>query len=220
MEIRIRENGKVVSEKTFCEMYSNISFPQPLPAGEIILADNPIADVVISIPPPPILRYQSLIKDGIELVDGQWQTKWLINPLSDEAISLLLSQEKSLILTKIDEEVDSVYAAVIGNRGSEYTLAEAEAINFRNNSYIGRVPDSIQSWASAKKQTPQWAADNIISTASQWRVAQATIRTARLGYKEDVRACSTLDELEVVHAGWVTFLGNMQAQLGLSSARS
>jgi len=214
MELRIRETGAVITEHAFRELFDNISFPQPLPAD---ILDEYGADEVVYVAPPAITLTQTVDRQGAEQVNGQWQARWVVTEHPADVVADMLAQSKSQMLLQIDAEVDSIYAAVMGNRASEYTLAESDAIDYKGNSYAGTVPASVQAWASAKGQTARWAADDILATATQWRAAQATIRTARLGYKEAVRASATLEALETVRTGWIGFVRTARAQLGLPS---
>jgi hypothetical protein len=114
----------------------------------------------------------------------------------------------------IDADTDSLYAAVMGNREPEYTLAEYEAKGFVEAGYEGAVPDSIGAWATAKAWTAQHAADDILATAAQWRGAQKAIRANRLLRKEQVRTAGTVAEMNAAVAAWRAFHKATQAALG------
>ena len=116
------------------------------------------------------------------------------------------------LLTKIDADVDAIYVAVQGNRGAEYALAESEAQAFKDAAYTGPAPSSVASWATAKGQTSQWSADNILATAGAWRYAMRVIRTQRLAHKELAR---TSPDLKVVQASWDTFVKGIRTQLNV-----
>jgi hypothetical protein len=122
--------------------------------------------------------------------------------------------EKDALIKEIDADVDGIYAAVIGNRQSEYALAESDASAYKAAGYTGAVPQSVQAWATASKQTAQWAADDILATAVQWRGAQSTIRENRLQRKEDVRNAETAAQMAEARAAWSSFVAAIRAQLG------
>jgi hypothetical protein len=116
---------------------------------------------------------------------------------------------------KIDADVDAIYADAIGNRTSEYELAETEALAFKAASYSGTAPSSVQSWADAKKQTTKWAADNIIATSTGWRTAQSAIRAQRLLSKESAKIAADMAALSTVRSTWSTFVVMVRTQLGI-----
>lgn len=74
MEIRIREDGSVVTDSEFRAMHPNTSFG-PLDAETL---DAFGADVVLEGPQPSHTLYQYIQRDGAEEVDGQWFTKWIV----------------------------------------------------------------------------------------------------------------------------------------------
>jgi len=126
-----------------------------------------------------------------------------------------LAQQKTSLVAKIDADVDSIYAALLGNREAEYTLAEKEATAYRAAGYTGTVPASVQAWSTAKVQTATWATDDILSAAATWRTAQVAIRANRLALKEAARNAVDAAALATVQAQWAWFLAVIKPQLGL-----
>lgn len=124
-----------------------------------------------------------------------------------------VEDQKKNLITRIDADADAIYASALGNRETEYKQAEAEASAFRAAGYLGQVPEYVQAWASVKGASAQWAADNILSTATAWRAAQAQIRTNRLACKEAARAATTAEELAPVVAQWDAFVVAITTQL-------
>lgn len=119
-------------------------------------------------------------------------------------------------MQKIDADTDALYAAVIGNRAAEYTVAEAEATAFADGGYTADpAPASVASWATAKGWTAQAAADDIIATASAWRTAQAAIRANRLLRKEQARTAADLAALATTRAQWAGFVAAIREKLGV-----
>lgn len=117
------------------------------------------------------------------------------------------------LLKQIDVDTDAIYAAVQGNRVSEYEQAEIDANAYKAAGYAGTVPGSVASWATAKGQTTTWAADDILATAAAWRGAISAIRANRLLRKEQTRVAT---DLAPVAAGWAAFVVAIRAALGVT----
>lgn len=120
---------------------------------------------------------------------------------------------KAKAIWQVDADVDAVYVATVGNRQMEYVLAESEANIYKSAGYTGTVPLTVQSWATAKQQPAKWAADDILATAAVWRNVQASLRTNRLQYKEDMRNVPDAAALDVKIAAWKAYLTALQSQL-------
>jgi hypothetical protein len=119
-------------------------------------------------------------------------------------------------IKRIDRDVDAIYAGVIGNRASEYTLAESEAGAYKSAGYpASPVPESVQAWADAKAKTPAWAADDIIATATQWRTAQGILRSNRLSAKESVRMATDKAGIDTAMAAWAAFVDATKTGLNI-----
>lgn len=130
------------------------------------------------------------------------------------------SNYKADCVGSIDDDADDIRRAVLGARTTEYQQAETDADNFKTAGYTGTVPDSVQSWLNAKNAvganwTAQQAADDILTTASQWRSAQTQIRFNRLLRKEQAKAAPTQVDLDTAMSAWRTFRDQMRSQLGL-----
>lgn len=123
--------------------------------------------------------------------------------------------DKESFIRQIDVDVDEIYSAVIGGRATEYALAESEAAAYKAAGYVGDAPASVQTWAVVKNQTAQWAADNILTTATTWRAAQSAIRANRLRRKEDARNATTADQLASARQAWASFRIAIRTQLGI-----
>jgi hypothetical protein len=100
----------------------------------------------------------------------------------------LLDQEFAIpaCLARIDAAADQLIHAVIGNRGIEYTVAEAEALQYTADNYTGDAPHSIESWSDASGLTLQGATENILAKAAQWRGISRSLRSSRLLAKHDI----------------------------------
>lgn len=145
-------------------------------------------------------QLQSLTSDITAVLDGAG------------LLGKVRSDMKSRLIKKIDTDADAIYQAVQGSRGSEYALAEADAVAFKAAGYTGSVPASVHAWAAAKSQTDQWAADDILATATAWRSAMSAIRTNRLACKEAARSAV---DVSAVAIQWSGFVVAIRGQLGL-----
>lgn len=133
----------------------------------------------------------------------------------------VLAAAVAAFLRQVDADTDSIYAACIGNRQSEYDQAEADALAYRAAGDTGTVPASVQSWATAKGWTATQATTDILATATLWRSAQASIRAARLLRKEGARnAEDTADAaaFDVAKAAWGSSVTAIRTSLGLPAA--
>lgn len=130
-----------------------------------------------------------------------------------EPARVYTTADRAALAKQIDADTDVIYRAVQGDRGAEYALAEIDAIAYTEAGYTGAVPASVASWAAAKGQTGAWAAQSILTTATQWRGAQSAIRATRLMCKEQAK---TADNLAAVEASWAAFVVTIRGALGLT----
>ena len=211
-EFRLRESGAVVTEQAFRAMH-NASFPQVIDAATLNAYD---ADPILAAPAPAITNAQTVSRNGVVLDGlGNWVHAWKVDAIPAEVIAASLVTERNTLVAKIDADVDLIYAAVMGNRVSEYALAEDEALAYQAAGYPITVPASVQGWAAAKVQTAAWAADSIIATAAAWRAAQGSIRGERLLRKEQAKNAIDVVALETVKTQWSGFVTAVRGQLGL-----
>lgn len=156
---------------------------------------------------PPEITLGGMVRDGKLLVfDAQ---------LLAAAEASALAVAKASAARKIDADADAVYLAVVGNRATEYAQAEKEALQFQSAGYEAPVPSCVAAWASAKGWTAQVACDDILTTAQLWKGAQAAIRAARLGKKEQAKACADQSAVTVVLAAWTAAIAAIRSQLGI-----
>lgn len=136
-----------------------------------------------------------------------------LDAIAAEEVARVLTAARAALIRQIDADTDAIYRAVQGDRAMEYLQAEQEARQFKKDGYTGDVPDSVESWASAKGETATWATDDILTTARGWRQAQASIRSTRLACKEQARAAN---DVAPVAAQWAGFLVTVKAALGVA----
>ena len=118
-------------------------------------------------------------------------------------------------ILQIDTDADALIRSVIGERGSEYELAEREASAYKAAGYPVTVPSSVSAWATAKSWTAKEAADSIIATATDWRSVQSTLRAERLLRKEQARTALDATALDAIKAQWEAFMVALKLQLNV-----
>lgn len=121
-----------------------------------------------------------------------------------------LQDKKSQSLKLIDESSDELITAAIGRRDTEYLQAEKQAQEFIAAGYKGNTHPYVSSWAIAKNETDEWAADNIIETATAWREVQSDLRAKRLLHKENVRNSATLQDIDTVMGSWKMYINALK----------
>lgn len=144
---------------------------------------------------------------------GAWVQAWRVEALPEADVAQSLTQRKLHLVQRIDSDVDMLIQRVMGNRASEYELAEKEALQFKAAGYAGDVPASVQSDADANGQTPRWSTERILATASAWRTAQATLRARRLMAKAQAKQAASHDAVDVVEAAWAAGFAEISAGL-------
>ncbi len=88
---RMYGTGEVVTESRYRAMHENMHFPDPFTPDD--------ADQVLVLPRPVITENQQVLDDGVELVNGQWQTKWLVQEFTAEFIAeRLLNAQNAKVL--------------------------------------------------------------------------------------------------------------------------
>jgi len=92
MELRIRDTGQVMMESEFRSLHPNTSFPQQL---SVALINEFGADPVLNGAQPSATRYQTIARDGVEEVNGQWFTKFIAIDMDAESITALDEQQST-----------------------------------------------------------------------------------------------------------------------------
>lgn len=115
----------------------------------------------------------------------------------------------------IDSSNDALVDMVIGRRDTEYLQAEMQARAYVDAGYTGDTYPYVHSWAEAKGETEQWAADNILETATAWRNIQADVRAKRLKAKEDIRNATTVSQVDAVLSQWTASIDIIKQQWGV-----
>lgn len=94
MEIRLRQTGAVMTESEFRSLHPNTSFP-PILTAELLNSFD--ADPVLNGPTPQAGRYQVVVRDGVEDINGQWFTRFVLRDMDAEAIAALDSNQAASI---------------------------------------------------------------------------------------------------------------------------
>ena len=124
MEIRIREDGSVVTDDQFRAMYPNTSFG---PLDEETL-DAFGADPVFQSPQSTHTRYQYAQRDGVEEIDGQWFTKWIVVDMTQEQKDAVDAQAKAANAAQAKAELDAAESAAFRAQATAWrSLAGASA---------------------------------------------------------------------------------------------
>ncbi len=126
-----------------------------------------------------------------------------------------LTDNKAVALVEIDQINDYIVTLAIGRRDTEYLMAEKQAQAYIDAGYTGDTYPYVHSWAIAKGETEQWAADDIIATANTWRTVQSDVREKRLVHKENIRNAATIEEFAVIMQSWYAYVEIVKTQLGI-----
>ena len=107
MEIRLKETGTVITESEFRALHPNTGFPSQL--TEQIINDFG-GDVVFEGPQATGgNHYQYSQRQGIELVDGKWFTKYVLGPIfTDNEEATAAEQEAAYKAQKDAEQAKNV----------------------------------------------------------------------------------------------------------------
>jgi hypothetical protein len=104
---------------------------------------------------------------------------------------------------------DRLVSANVGKM-QEYIWAGDEAQKWKDTGYVGDAPPAVQIWADAKQWDAQTAAENIITTGAQWRMAMTLIRN-RLKYREDIKRVTSKAQADQLYN---TFAQALETALG------
>jgi hypothetical protein len=104
MEIRLRSTGQVMTESEFRAAHPNTSFPQQL---TVELLDGFNADPVLNGAQPSAGRYQTVVRDGVEEVNGKWFTKFVLVDMDADAIAAVDAQQATSVRNSRDEKLKS-----------------------------------------------------------------------------------------------------------------
>jgi hypothetical protein len=131
----------------------------------------------------------------------------------------VLADEQAAALDKPRADINAVVWDAVGNLTEEYKDAEVDARAYKAGGYVGTAPRSVASFArnnpTGIAQTGQWAADDIIMRAGAFAVAKLAMRENRFARQSEMRAATTLAQLDAAVTAWNGFITQLRAQLGL-----
>lgn len=104
MEIRLRSTGQVMTESEFRAAHPNTSFQQQL---TVEILDGFDADPVLNGPQPSADRYQIVVRDGVEEINGKWFTKFVLVDMDADAIAAVDAQQATSVRNSRDEKLKS-----------------------------------------------------------------------------------------------------------------
>ena len=105
MEIRNRLTGEVTTVSQFKSSHTNTSFPKQITAD---LLDSYNYDLVLNgaaatVTPP----YGVSVRDGVEQIDGQWFTRYVVGPLFTDNEEATAAEQETAYRARVDAEVAS-----------------------------------------------------------------------------------------------------------------
>jgi hypothetical protein len=180
--------------------------------GMVMVDEDPLERGTFQMPPntlevePPVLEEGRL---------ARWNgAGWTYIEVA-HAIEVPLASLRARYLSFVDASVDMIYQEVIGMRGPEYEMAEADALEYLRNPG-GDVPESVQDWADIKSWPPEQAAQNLVDQAAAWRhMSVHVMRPARLRAKEALRNASDAATMELQLVTWRALVQTWRVSLGI-----
>lgn len=112
-------------------------------------------------------------------------------------------------------DINAVVWDAVGNMTEEYKDALAEARSYKANGYAGAAPEMVACYADKETQTGAWATDDIIARANAFDAAKKAMRTQRMARQKEMKAATTLAQLDAAGAAWNGFIAQLRAQLSL-----
>ena len=108
MELRVRETGNIISDREFRSLYPNTSFPKVL-TTDILDARgvDPVLEGPQATTTPP---YEISVRQGVEEIDGQWFTKYVVGPVfteytDEEGVVHSVEEQETAYKERIDNQV-------------------------------------------------------------------------------------------------------------------
>ncbi len=152
------------------------------------------------------------------LVDGVWTQNWVITAIPAKEAAEVLVAAKAAFILQVKAEAGALTTQVLKGLESEYELAEKESTAYKAAGYPATVPGSVQSEINSKAAkgvtvTATVACDIILSAATNWRNAQASLRGKRLTTTSAAEVAVDSAALDIIKAEWVAFLAALKTSL-------
>lgn len=141
----------------------NTSFPE-LPSDEVLASFGVYS--VVETDPLALHVGVDAVHLAPELVNGLWQERWELKPVSEEEY---LSRLEGLCGV-LDDSIAAIYASV-GRFSEEYKSREQQAQEFQAKGYTGEVPRQVAAFANRAELPAKDAANIILGQAQQFRAA-------------------------------------------------
>tara|TARA_R110000868_G_scaffold257946_1_gene515201 strand:- start:110 stop:586 length:477 start_codon:yes stop_codon:yes gene_type:complete len=153
----------------------------------------------------------------------QWPHNGLLPPAKPIVYTAveLHDAAKTTFILQVKSEADSLIDSVVGSRTSEYELAEKEATAYKAAGYPATpIPSSVQDEVDSKAAkgvviTATVACNNILTSATNWRNAQAALRNNRLTTVSATEVVVDSSDLDVLKAQWAGFMAALRLQVGV-----
>lgn len=119
MELRVRETGQVITENEFRIIHKNTSFPRPLTLDILnSFGVDPILEGPQAQTTPP---YEISVRQGIEEINGQWFTKYVVGPIFTE-----YTDSEGVVHTALEQENN--YKANIDNNAAQSVRTQRDKV--------------------------------------------------------------------------------------------
>ena len=103
MEIRNRATGAIVTDSQFRADNPGTSFPKQLTAD---ILDGFGYDPVLNGPAATVSGpYEVSTRDGVELIDGQWFTRFIVGPEFTDNAEATAAEQEAAYRTSVDNRV-------------------------------------------------------------------------------------------------------------------
>jgi hypothetical protein len=150
---------------------------------------------------------------SVENPDGTYTA----TPRTAEDLAERHASEKAAFLSQVKAEAGYVTRQVLSGLDSEYELAEKEASAYKDVGYpADSIPESVKAEMDARGVTATVACDAILTAASGWRSAQASLRRNRLAAQTAAAASVDATGLDAIKENWATFMSSLRSSLGVS----
>ena len=138
------------------------------------------------------------------------------------ALSVAFPNAKSAFILAVKAEAGALTTQVLFGLGSEYELAERDSIAYKAAGYPAAatvpIPSSVEDEIASKAAkgvtiTATVACNNILTAATGWRNAQASLRRNRLTTVSAAEVAVDAAALDAIKALWESFMVALKLQL-------
>ena len=102
MEIRNRETGELTTVSQFKALHPQTSFPEQITVEILdMYGYDPVLNGPAAVTSGP---YETSIRDGVEEIDGQWFTKYVVGPVFTDTEDATAAEQRAAYEQRIDEK--------------------------------------------------------------------------------------------------------------------